>query len=479
MKTKSNKSNFTRREFMSTAGLGAASVLTPLAFTSCKSNSTTVAIKDRPAAAVIGLGNRGRSIASFQFSPYMDVIAICDVDRRRAQVAAEELLKRTGRKVSIYQDYRNLLEREDIDIIANATPQHWHAKITIDACRAGKDVYSEKPLTLTIDESQILKRVAKETGRIIQVGTQQRSASHFRAVASLVRNGRIGKLKQVAVILPSRYIDLVGHDVGPCVPVPVPPELNWDMWCGPGPLIDYTGTLSAHYSWDFYGGLVCEWGGHHIDIANWGIGAKETVPLTIEGEGYSPNLDKLKRRGQFSPFCAKLEYPDDIDMWIMSAYPSYQQDMDSETREIINRTYRNLPDNIRNFNMPDPDGGILFIGESGTVFVGRFSVISEEIGEIFRIPSFDNVTRSWQRLWEFSVSFPAHTIDFVNCVQTRQQPVSNVFEEHYSQLPMHLVNIALRCGRKLEWDAKAERFVNDAEANGHLKYDQREPYQIV
>jgi predicted dehydrogenase len=479
MKKKSVKNSFTRREFMSTAGLGAASLLSPLAFTSCKSN-TPVTIKDRPTAAVIGVGHRGGGIATWQFPPYIDVIAICDVDRRRAQVTAEELLKRTGRLPSIYLDYRKLLERKDIDIIANATPPHWHAKITIDACRAGKDVYHEKPLTLTIDESKILKRVAEETGRIIQVGTQQRSTLQFSAVTSLVRNGRIGKLKQVAVILPSRYNSLVSPDVVPSVPVPVPPELNWEMWCGPSPLIDYCGTLSGGNRWDYNGGLVPDWGAHHMDIAHWGIGAKETGPLTIEAEGYCPNLDKLGRKGHFNPFAAKLEYPDNIDVWFMSSYPSSLQDMDSEAREVvINHTYRNVPDNIRNYNMPDEAGGVLFIGESGTVFVGRHYVISEEIPELYCIPIGGGQPEGQPSSENWRWALYPHTIDFVDCVKTRQQPISNVFEQHHSQLPTHLVNIALRCGRKLKWDAKAERFVDDDEANGYLKSNQREPYRIV
>ena len=426
---------------------------------------------DRPRCAVIGLGNRGRGMAEWQIPPFADVLAVCDVDARKLAPVAEAVRKRTGRAPQVYTDYRRILDREDIDFVANATPTHWHAKIVVDACRAGKDVYSEKPLAYNVHEGQVMRKIVAETGRIVQIGTQQRSGIHFRIVCDLVRHGRIGKLKQIAVILPGPSME---HG-GPCVAEPVPPELDWDMWSGPAPLHPFCSARLRPSAWsDYGGGLITEWGVHHMDIAHWAMGGEEVAPSSIEGWGYCPNLGKPGYPDQFRPFAARLEYPGGVELWFMSEVPTGKDRAAEGAEEIIQRVYGRLPENIRNYKAPDPEGGVWFIGENGSVFVGRQGVVAEGIGEVENMPLPPTQHLRWRLcLYE-------HTRNFVECVASRRRPVSYVAEQHRTHLPCHLTNIALRLGRKVRWDGQREVFLGDAEANAMLRRPQeRSPYQLT
>ena len=419
------------------------------------------------AGAVIGLGNRGRGIAEWQMPPFADVRAICDVDLRKTTVVAKTLLAKTGRKVDIYQDYRRVLERKDIHVIANATCEHWHTKINVDACRAGKDVYAEKPLTLTIGEGQVLQKVVKKTGRIIQVGTQQRSGLQFQIACSLVRNGRIGSLKQVAVILPGGGF----RERPPATPGPVPAELNWDVWSGQAPLHPFAeARLGSYRSWfDYGGGLVTDWGAHHIDIAHWGMGGAEVGPLSIEAAGCSPDYGKPNHPDQFAPFAARLEYPQGIELFFLSSYSDAKTSAktDAQQKE-LDRIYGNVPASI----LKDKRSGVLFAGSKGTIFVGREEIAADGIGELEKVPLPENSNIRWR-----ACLYP-HMQNFLDCVKTRQQPVSCVAEQHRTLIPCHLTNITLRLGRKLKWNPEREEFVRDAEAEGLLRRTQREPYRV-
>jgi predicted dehydrogenase len=422
---------------------------------------------DRPACAVVGLGNRGRGMAEWQFAPFADVAAICDVDQRKTAAVAAAIQKRTGRKVDVYADYRRILDRKDIDAIGNATPPHWHAKLTIDACRAGKDVYTEKPLTYSVAEGRLLAAEAARTGRVVQVGTQQRSGIQFRIAAGLVRAGRIGRLKRIAVILPGGEFE---HG-GACVAEPVPPELDWDMWSGPAPLRDFCAARLRAGNWSEYGGgLVMDWGAHHMDIAHWAMGGAEVAPVAIEGWGYCPNLGKPGMPDQFRPFAARLEYPDGIEMWFYSNPPATVKE---EHREALNRLYVNMPPDLRSFRVPDPDGGVLFEGAGGRIFVGRQTAQGEGIPELEQMPLAATAPIRWRAcLYE-------HTRDFVDCIRTRRQPVSDPAGQHRTHLPCHLANIAMRLGRKLRWDGRPEEFTGDREANAMLRRARdRAPYTI-
>ena len=456
-----------RRSFLQAATFGGAFLCVDPWLRTSAASQPTVDSGDRLRAAVIGLGNRGRGMAEWQFPPFMDVVAICDVDLRKTDAVAEAIERRTGRRVDIYQDYRRLLERDDIDVLGNATCEHWHTKINVDACRAGKDLYTEKPLALTIDEGKILRRVVETTGRVVQVGTQQRSGPQFQIAASLARNGRIGRLRQIAVVIPgsSRF-----H--GPkCVPSPVPEQLDWDVWSGQAPLHPFSEDRLVYRKWSEYGGgYVTDWGAHHMDTAHWGMGDAEVGPRSVEAVGYSPHFGRADYPDQFCPFVARLEYPGDIEMWFYTMRPT--NNVANYPAAVLADIYGRLPANLRDYEIPDRDGGTLFTGESGTLFVSRGGVIGEGIGELAMMPVHENRGQAWRSC------LYAHTYDFVRRVADRGQPISNVPEQHRTLIPCHLTNLSLRLGRKLEWDPAAEQFLGDDEANGMLKREQREPYRI-
>jgi predicted dehydrogenase len=455
-----------RREFLKTLAVGGAGVMGGVPGL-WGATPPAVSRGDRPAGAVIGLGNRGRGIAEWQMPTFADVVAICDVDLRKTVPVARRLSAKTGRKVEVFQDYRRLLERRDIAIIANATCDHWHSKINMDACRAGKDVYGEKPLALTIAEGQAVQKVVRETGRVMQVGTQQRSGLQFAIACSLVRNGRIGALQQVAVMLPGGSFRVPVAAVAE----PVPAEVNWDLWCGQAPLRPFSpARLNSFRSWSEYGGgLITDWGAHHLDIAHWGMGGAEVGPRTVEAAGFAPHFGKADHPDQFVPFAARLEYPQGIELTFFSSYIAAKSSAKSDAQKAeLERIYRLVPEPFREENR----SGVLFVGSKGKIFVGRDEVVGPGIGELDQMPLAENGGVRWR------ACMYAHMQNFVDCVRTRQTPISGVVEQHRTQIPAHLTNIALRLGRKLTWDAAREEFPGDAEANRLLRREQRAPYQI-
>ena len=469
MSHRTAKQQLSRRTFLQSTGIGGAVLACSSSARVAAASQQVVRGLDRPVGAVIGLGNRGRGIAEWQMPPYADVVAICDIDLRKTGRVAEEIERRTGRRVEIYQDYRQVLDRKDIHVIANATCEHWHSKINIEACRAGKDVYAEKPLTFTIDEGKILCRVVKETGRVIQVGTQQRSGVQFQVACSLVRNGRIGKLRQIAVIVPGGR-----HFIGEkAIPSPVPNGLNWEVWSGQAPLHPFSEDRLVYRHWsDYGGGLVTDWGAHHMDIAHWGMGGEEVGPLAIEAAGYCPNYGKPDYPDTFRPFAARLEYPSGVEMSFFSTPPKVDARQDSTEKTDFDDIYAMVPESLRNYEVPDQDGGVLFIGEKGRIFVGRSLAIGEGIGELENLPIPEDRRTTW-----LSCLY-AHMHDFVASVRDRSLPISNVFEQHRTLIPCHLTNIAMSVERKLQWNPETEQFVEDDEANRRLKRVQREPYRL-
>src|SRR5262245_3911840 len=267
-----------RRHFLKTAGLVAAGVALPDWFLEetrgYAATPRPLSANDKPNIALIGCGGRGRADAR-DATKFANVIAVCDVDAKHAEAASKQFGNAT-----VYKDFRKLLERDDIHAIINGTPDHWHTLINMAAMKAGKDVYSEKPLTLTIDEGKRLVVVARETRRILQTGSQQRSDPRFRLACELVCNGRLGKLKHVVTSLPA------GPRRGPFTPTPVPPELDWDFWQGQTPSVPYLRERchgSFRYWWDYSGGTMTDWGAHHNDIALWGLGLERSGPVTVQG----------------------------------------------------------------------------------------------------------------------------------------------------------------------------------------------------
>ena len=237
---------------------------------------------ERLTMAAIGVGGRGTEIGKQAIS-LANVVACADVKRDHA----EKFATLAGERCKVYTDYRKVLDRKDIEAVDLATPDHWHVKVAIDAMKAGKDVYCEKPLTLTIAESKLIRKVVKETGRVFQVGTQQRSEfkSAFLEAVAIARSGRLGKkLHAVAAVEEAK-------SGGPFPSQPVPADLNWDFWLGQAPVVPYNENRFKYqfrYWFEYSGGEVTDWGVHHTDIALWALGAENTGPIAVEGKGHFP-----------------------------------------------------------------------------------------------------------------------------------------------------------------------------------------------
>src|SRR5271156_4923387 len=274
-----------RRSFLKRCSLAAAAAGLPVWFVERDMAESAPRPKrlgpnDRPAFALVGCGGRGRGDAS-NASRFGDLVAVCDVDDNHAEEVAQQHAK-NGRMPDKYNDFRKVMARDDIDGIITATPDHWHTLVNLAAAKAGKDVYGEKPLTLTIDEGKHMVKAVRKSGIVFQTGTQQRSSEKFRLACELVRNGRIGRLKQITVWLPS------GLRGGPFSASPPPQGLNWDFWLGQAPQVNYV-KQRCHQTFRFWyeysGGTMTDWGAHHNDIARWGI--DQDGPVSVEGKALS------------------------------------------------------------------------------------------------------------------------------------------------------------------------------------------------
>jgi len=459
----SHRRDFLRR-FAAVAGAGTA---VPYWFSGENARTDeTKAANDRPHIGAIGVGGRGSGIMQ-QAARFGRIVAVCDVDANHAQRAKAAF----GGKPDVYEDYRKLLERKDIDVITNGTPDHWHTAINIAACKAGKDVYTEKPLTLTIDEGKLFSQVVQQTGRIVQVGTQQRSERQFQTAVELVRNGRLGKLVQVRVALP-----FYSTKAGPFPAEPVPPHLNWDLFQGQAPLHDYCRQrVHANFRWwyEYAGGIITDWGNHHMDIAHWGADCELTGPTSIEARGLFPNAGDPNSFNTADRFFSRMLYPNGVEILYFSAinerrlYGGVAKTHDEMTPEKIKFLFGDdCPEEIKTFDR----NGIMFIGERGRIFVNRggvYGTAAEELADnplpldAWRIRPSDN-----------------HMGNFFACAKSRQEPVSPVRIQHRTVTACHLTNISLRLGRKLAWDPEKQQILGDPEADGWQKRKQRAPYLV-
>ncbi|MCH8923724.1 MAG: Gfo/Idh/MocA family oxidoreductase [Planctomycetes bacterium] len=270
-----SKQSPTRRDFLKTSSVAAvAGASVPYWLTASRAQAQ--AKNDRLTTAAIGTGGRGSGIGN-QLRGRSDMVAVCDVDKGHA-----ERFKRGDGKITVYEDFRKLLERKDIDAVTIGTPDHWHTRIVLTALRSGKDVYCEKPLTLTIDEGKMLVKTVKETGQILQVGTQQRTefGRNFLRAVVMAQSGRLGKIKKVTAAIGR------APKQGPFKKTDPPAGLNWDFWLGQSPKVDYISQrCHGNFRWwyEYSGGKMTDWGAHHVDIAQWAIGMQNTGPKTVEG----------------------------------------------------------------------------------------------------------------------------------------------------------------------------------------------------
>jgi predicted dehydrogenase len=395
---------------------------------------------DRPAIALIGCGGQGQGDTS-NARNYGDIVAVCDVDKNHAAEAAKKFTA-NGHTPKIYSDFRTLLERPDIDIIVNATPDHWHTLVNIAASRAGKDIYGEKPLTLTIDEGRHVIKAVRDNKRILQTGTQQRSTARFRLACELVRNGRIGKLKKAEVWLPA------GLCGGPFKTSPIPAGLDWDFWQGQTPWHEYV-TERCHKTFRFWyeysGGTMTDWGAHHNDIAYWAIGL--LAPSVVESKvlvqpvfgGYTT----------FPEYEVNYTYTNGVQLHIQTTKD------DSIYGGVINKVGQ------RN--------GIRFEGTEGWIWVNRDEIKASD-KHLITAPLPENAVRLYKS--------NNHMKNFIDCTRSRELPICDVEIGHRSATMCHLGAISMRTGYKLNWDSQAERFIGEhaEEANDYLKREMRKPY---
>ena len=344
-----------RRAFLKSTVAVSAAASVPYYFSTPKTLADESTSKnDRPTIGVIGAGGmaNGNMNAAKQ---WVDVVAIADVDAKRAEMSKQSM---SGGKADTYSDYRKILERDDVDLIHIATPDHWHTKPLIEAMLAGKDVYCEKPLTLTIDEGKLIRDVQKQTGRIVQVGTQQRSTLNlFVKAMAIVAEGRLGRIKQVQAAI---------GGAPSCDPIPVaevPEGLDWDRWLGPAPKVDYRyratrdgkgrGNTNCHYEfrwwYEYSGGKLTDWGADHVDICNWALklNGQTEGPISIGGEAVHPV--------EF-----KNGFPVENDRYNTATSFNFQVAYPGGTEMII-----------RN----DTDNGVLITGDKGRIFVSRGKLV--------------------------------------------------------------------------------------------------------
>lgn len=415
---------FSRRQFLKmssvAAGLAAAPMFIP---------ARAFGANDRISTGHIGVGGQGRSnLGKF----IGNAVAVCDVDTRHAERAAK-MVQEKDRPCDIYEDYRQLLDRQDIDAVVISTPDHWHAIQTIHACEAGKDVFCEKPLTLTIEEGRLMVEAARKNKRIVQTGSQQRSASNFRKACELVRNGYLGKVHTVHVGIAK------SNHPGEPVPDSKPPsQLNYDYWLGPAPYRPYN-EKRVHYNfrffWDYSGGQMTNWGAHHLDIAHWALGKDDSGPLSVEAQEVTFHPQGWH---EVTESCRiHYDYGDGLTLVV-----GQQQD--------------------------DIRMGTRFIGDKGELYVnrGKFEP-SKELAEV-------ELKNSDERLYESK----DHHKNFLECMVSRKLPICDVEIGHRTATACHLGNIACRLGRKVEWDPTAEKVTNDAEAAEMTRRPNRAPYTV-
>lgn len=393
---------------------------------------------DRITVGCIGVGGMGSGhLGGLLARGQVQVVAVCDVDTERREAARNAVDQRyasdrgsgTYRGCAAYNDFRELLARDDIDAVLIATPDHWHALIAIAAAAAGKDIYCEKPLSLTIAEGRAMVNAVRRYGRVFQTGSQQRSDGNFRLACELVRSGRIGKVQTVHVA--------VGGPSGEChLPAePVPPGLDWDLWLGPAPWRPFNRLLHPA-NWrayrDYSGGGMTDWGAHHFDIAQWGLGMDESGPVEV-----------------LPP--------------------------DGKERPLLTYRYAN---GVRMYHGGGPEvfanregNGILFTGTEGKVEVNRsfFRTWPEAIAREPLGPDDVHLYRT-----------RGHNVDdWLECIRTRRRPVCDVEIGHRSVTVCHLGNLAYWLNRPIRWDPKREQVVGDPEANRWVDRPMRAPWCLT
>ncbi len=384
-----------------------------------------------------------------------DYVALCDADGDRREMAGKIVKEWSGTMPDRVADYRALIDRDDIDVIHISAPDHWHAKMAIEAMLAGKDIYCEKPMTLTIEEGRQMCDVCRQTGRVVQIGTQQRSGIDFIKAIALIRDGRIGKLKKATC-------GIGGAPTSPQIPQVAPPRnLDWNLWLGPAPKVpfrylagDHGETKSwsrCHYEfrwwYEYSGGKLTDWGAHHVDIATWAMGKTETGPVSVD------------------PVMVKHPVP------FQDGYPTDDSQYNTATRFLIKARFADGQElELRH----DGDNGILFEGTEGRIFVNRGRLSGKAVRQLESNPLPAGALESVYK----NRSLVDHFRNFFEAVVARKEPISDVCSHHRALTTCHLAGIAARLGRAIRWDPQTERILDDELAQQFVARENRRGFEV-
>lgn len=382
----------------------------------------------------IGTGDHGMgwNLPPYLRHPDARVVAVCDVDRRRLYRAKETVNEHYGSDDCFATgDFRELLARKDVDTVMISTPDHWHTLISMLAIQAGKDVQCEKP-TLTINEGKALIRMVRKHKKVFQTSTEDRAVPEYHRMAELVRNGRIGHLRRIEVILPRQPAG-----PGDATPQPVPEGLDYEMWLGPAPFAPYTKDrvhFNFRWIWDYSGGIICDWGAHLFDTAQWANNTERSGPVEIEGRGthWEGGLYNTVK-----DYDITYRYANGVVMTCTPGNPSIK--------------------------FIGTEGWVGNTGWRGPVEASSPAILNSKLGS------------SDVRLY---TNPKGEHDDFLKCVRSRKDPYFPVDIGHRVSTVCHLANIAIRLGRKLKWDPKKEQFIGDRDANALMDRKRREPWNL-
>lgn len=434
--------------------------------------STSIAgANDRIRCGFVGVGGMGRGdLRDFLKCKNVEPVIVCDVWKPNVDRAIEI----TEGKATGCKDFRQVIDRKDLDVVVIATPDHWHAYIAIQACQAGKDVYVEKPLAYNIHEGRRLVEAARKHNRVVQVGTQQRSASHYQRAVEYIQSGKLGKVSRVSTW---NYGNESPHGMTNFADCDPPEGVDYDMWLGPAPKRAFNPNrfiFNFRYFWDYAGGYASDWGVHHTDIVQWAM--KVQAPKKVSALGGKFHVQDNR------------DTPDTLE--ILYEYPTFLMTYSNRilnASPLLGRTW-----------------GIAFFGTDATLVVDRsgYEVLPETHGTFEPLePLYKREVEAAKRgqspfpwgsqreVWEGRTAAVrgdgsadmhlVHVQNFLDCVKSRKRPASDVEIAHYSTATTHLGNIAFRTGRTIHWNSEAEQITGDTDAASYLKRQNREPWVIT
>ena len=448
----SNRRTFLKQTALAVSGMMVAPTIIPAYV---RGGNGMVAPSDKIRLALIGCGNQGSNdIRNFMRDERVQVVALCDVNKEgpgywNGAVAGLNIVEKTVNDfystrngttfsgLQLKEDFREILNMNDVDAVEIALPDHWHTIPVIMAAKAGKAIYCQKPLSLTIPEGRAMSKAVKKYNVVFQTGSQQRSDENFRFVCELVRNGKLGKVETVTCGLPGGVPDL-GNNMDQTAPIPVPQGFNYNMWLGPAPEAPYCpARVGVNYRWnfDYSGGQITDWGGHHPDIAQWGMGTENTGPVKIE-----------------------------VHYRAWAKHPVWNTAVHYHIEAFFREGFKMIITSNANFS------GVLFEGEDqcwARVQRGRYT-LSENLQDV-------KLTDNDIKLYKSD----NHFRNFIDCVLSGEEPIAPVEVAHRSITLSHLSNIAMFLNQELEWDPITERFVNNTFANALLNRPMRDPWDSV